>query len=278
MVRGEKALGEVRQFVTNMEQRPLKPQRASAFLEQFRNLVRRVPGLKWQDILDNEGLRKALQPWVLHINPKLASRARDTLQMVEAWAQQQAAPLVLQASFGAQRCSGQEGYPEMVLHKSVIVALRQLFQDNDGAGVETMALLYGAQLAGSTQLVVTDILQVEHIADVTSCQVTAQGYEQWVEANSQLEPKTLLGWSHSHHKLSLVPQGRVPSQTDVDTQYNLQKNYAQAKLMLILNEEGWTAWTLPHGTMELLRQHNGTCTGPSFTKLPEDPCVRGIKF
>eukprot|EP00974_Lingulodinium_polyedra_P006274 595383-Lingulodinium_polyedra.AAC.1 len=45
------------------------------------------------------------------------------------------------------------------------------------------------------------------------------------------------GWAHSHHQLALIPQGRAPSQTDVNTHFVLQSNYdGTANLMLILNE------------------------------------------
>ena len=58
--------------------------------------------------------------------------------------------------------------------------------------------------------------------------------------------------------MKLVPQGRLPSMQDVDTQYTLQRTFGPTcNLMLIMNETGVTNWTLPHATMMLMWEARG---------------------
>ena len=104
---------------------------------------------------------------------------------------------------------------------------------------------------------------------VTACVPTENGNVQWAAFNEESD-KTCLGWAHSHHQQSLIPQGRVPSGYDVNTQFTLQQNFPVAKMMLILNENGYSMWTLPHEAMEVLRQLNGDCAGPTATMRPEE--------
>ena len=40
--------------------------------------------------------------------------------------------------------------------------------------------------------------------------------------------------------------------------------------MLILNEEGWTVWTLPHETVTLMNHYGGDVARPEFPKDPDE--------
>ena len=110
---------------------------------------------------------------------------------------------------------------------------------------------------------------MEHWSTVCACEVTPAGHAQWAEANEQFRAgnKVCLGWSHSHHQVRLIPT-REPSATDVCMQYHLQNQFPFAKLMLIFNEESWSAWTLPHASMELLKQHGCNMTALQATTSP----------
>jgi predicted nucleic acid-binding Zn ribbon protein len=104
---------------------------------------------------------------------------------------------------------------------------------------------------------------MEQVGKVTSVTSTASGEMHWFAFAESHPELTLLGWAHSHHQIQLIPQRRLPSQVDVDMQFQLQ-NQNGANLMLILNEDGWTAWTLPHPTVQLMRQNGNTCCHPDM--------------
>lgn len=60
--------------------------------------------------------------------------------------------------------------------------------------------------------------------------------------------------------------------TDVSTHFMLQQHAEMAKLMLILNEGGWTAYTLPQSSMERIRQAEGNVSALCAEIAPEDLC------
>ena len=128
-----------------------------------------------------------------------------------------------------------------------------------------MALLFGKQLlhkASSAIYTITDMLILEQSAGPFHVEVTANGSEQlraFISTNEGV--LVCLGWAHSHHQVAIVTQGRKPSQADIQQQHWLKTSFPTANIMLILNEEGWDAFTLPHPSTELLRQHNGQCSG-----------------
>jgi len=172
----------------------------------------------------------------------------------------------LQLSAGARRQAGQEGYPWIRLPKQGIQRLRSLFGENDSRGLETMAFLFGVQAPSGAATVlhaynITDVVIVEHTSSCTACQMTRDGSDQLARYMQTHVHKVLLGWAHSHHQVQLVPQGRLPSQQDIDTQYTLQRQFPPAaNLMLIMNEVGFTCWTLPHTVMQLMHNTNGECS------------------
>ena len=99
---------------------------------------------------------------------------------------------------------------------------------------------------------------VEHSVTQTSCTITDPGTDQWSEFQSQIRSKQLVGWAHSRHQVQLIPQGRQPSQQDVTAHFTIQRQFApSANLMLILNEAGYTGWTIPHVAMQLIQQEKG---------------------
>lgn len=165
------ALSAVRSFVAKMSERPLDVKVAARHLEQFRTTVGRFSvqqpaGFRWKDAMSNEGLRALLEEWKLHVNARLAARARDTLEMVEVRCRQEDSSVRIAQVTGLHRNAGQAGYRSVMLQKAVIHSLQQHFKANDERGVETMMLLYGGELSGS-ELTVTDLVQVEHVSTVT---------------------------------------------------------------------------------------------------------------
>ena len=147
--------------------------------------------------------------------------------------------------------------------------LRSAFRATDAAGVEAMALLYGAREGGKVAFTMSDILVVEHVSATFSCEPTPAGLQQWLAFQEQHPHLSCLGWAHSHHQVALVEQGRTPSAADINTQWQLQRTYAgTANLMLILNENGWTPWTLPHSVITLMASHGGSCSTSTFPHEP----------
>lgn len=178
----------------------------------------------------------------------------------------------LQLNAGVRRASGQEGYATVRVHVCVTRRLRRYFAVNDTHGVETMALLFGGAAPGGSAstratYIVTDIVIMEHTVTKTSCAFTDQGSRQLSKYLKSAPSKVLVGWAHSHHQVKLIPQGRVPSQPDVNTQYTLQRQFAPtANLMLIMNEVGVSCWTLPASSMQLIGQQKG-----DSSKVAQDP-------
>ena len=117
--------------------------------------------------------------------------------------------------------------------------------------------------------VVTDVVMVEHTVGRTTCDVTDRGSDDLANFLTSHRDLVLLGWAHSHHQLQSIPQGRSPSQKDIDTQFTLQRQYVPgANLMLIINEVGVTCWTLPHNSVQLVMHAKGESPRVAFG--PED--------
>jgi hypothetical protein len=270
----EDALAEVHQRLHDLKNEGKDVSRLSTYLERFRDLSRRltlqqVPGFTWTHVLRVEPVQEILESLTGHRNGKIAARAQDTLQTVRTWSEQEKAPMVLQAQLGRNRVAGQEGYESVVLSKSVISSLRGLFDANDRVGVETVALLYGLTQSSTGAWLVTDLVQPEQTCDVLSCDLTKSGCAQWSEFHGRVAPKQVVGWAHSHRQLRLVPEGRAPSEKDIETQYSLQRNYPQCRLMVILNEEGWSAYPLPSASMHMLTAVDGHVATIAAQRCPQ---------
>ena len=250
---------------------PMTPKVLSQHLETFRALARQIvrqqpSSFSFTDLMTNEKLEATLEGMSKHVNPQIGARARDTLDLVRGFVRQENGSARLQAHLGQQRCAGQEGYPSMLMHKAVIKELRAQFASTDSEGVEQMALLYGAKTTGDKHTI-TDIAILEQEVTETTCAVTDAGHVAQAELQERLLGKKLLGWAHSHHRL---PNGRQPSATDVSTHFILQRYAEMCKLMLILNHGGWSAYTLPHSSVEKIRQAEGNVGALCAEIAPEE--------
>ena len=124
-----------------------------------------------------------------------------------------------------------------------------------------MALLFGKELRvphGRPTHVITDVLVLEQEAGAFHVQPTARGATQITDFMAEHRSELVcLGWAHSHHQPSIVEQGRLPSATDVQNHYDMKLSYPTANLMLITNDDGWDAFTLPHGGAQVISHHGG---------------------
>ena len=124
--------------------------------------------------------------------------------------------------------------------------LRDTFAPGDQVGRETMVLLFGN---GNE---ITHCVKPNQFGDETSVEISEQGESrvtQWQISRGDVE--VLMGWAHSHHRLT-----RVPSVHDCKMHYSLQKQ-AFKTTMLIMNKEGLSAYRLTTEAMALLEPTQG---------------------